>query len=63
MTTSSSPQMQQLEEEIKELKEQLKKYHLTASSEHDYDVKSHIIDKQNEMIELLIKQSEGKTPR
>lgn len=58
MTTSSSfsnPQIRQLEEEIKELRMQLKKPHLTKSSEQDYDIKSHIIDKQNEMIELLMK--------
>jgi hypothetical protein len=59
MTThhESSSKIKQIEEEIKELKEKLKKPHLTHSNEQDYDIKSHIIDKQNEMIELLMQQS------
>lgn len=58
MSTSpfTNPKIKQIEEEIKELREQLKKPHLTKSVEQDYDIKSHIIEKQNEMIELLIKE-------
>lgn len=52
METSSS-KIKQLESEINELKENLKKPHLTKDSEGDYDIKSQIIDKQNTMIELL----------
>jgi hypothetical protein len=51
-------QISQLEEEIDDLKMQLLKPHLLAKSpEQDLEVKSKIIDKQTEMIELLIKQS------
>ena len=54
-------QIKQLEEEIHQLKLELKaKSHLTMSSESDLDIKTHIIDKQNQMIELLIKQSAEK---
>jgi len=62
MTTSYStnPKMKQLEEEIKELKSQLKKPHLTKDSEGDYDIKSHIIDKQTEIIELLTEMANKK---
>lgn len=60
-TSAFSSQIKQLEEEIKQLKLELKsKKHLTLSSESDYDIKSHIIDKQNEMIELLIKHAAEK---
>lgn len=64
MTTPSnkplSSQIKLLEEEIKDLRNQLKTPHLTKSNEQDYDIKSHIIDKQNEMIELLMQQTEKK---
>jgi hypothetical protein len=43
----------ELQEEINGLKEELKKPHLTKNSEQDYAIKSKIIDKQNEIIELL----------
>ena len=45
------------EEEIKSLKKQMEKPHFIKSSEQDYDIKSHIIDKQNEIIELFIKRT------
>jgi hypothetical protein len=64
MTTPSSStlssQIKQLEEEINELKIHLEKYHFTKSPEQDFDVKTRIIEKQNEMIELLIREREGK---
>lgn len=53
-------QIKQMEEEIRVLKEELKKPHLTRDAEQDYDIKSRIIDKQNEMIELLLKQRDEK---
>lgn len=60
-TSSFLSQIKQLEEEIKQLKLELKaKNHLTLSSESDYDLKSHIIEKQNEIIELLMKQAAEK---
>jgi hypothetical protein len=59
----NSIQLKQLEEEIKMLRTELKKIHFAKSSEQDYDIKSQIIDKQNEMIELLIKQSEEKNEK
>ena len=62
METLSS-KIKQLEEEIKDLKVQLKKPHLIKSNEHDYDIKSHIIDKQNEMIELLMLQAAKRANR
>jgi len=49
----SHSRIKQLQQEIKELKESLSKPHLTKNSEQDYTIKSQIIDKQNEMIELL----------
>jgi len=55
MTTYSK--IKQIEAEIAALKENLKKPHLTKDSEGDYDIKSQIIDKQNEMIELLTEQA------
>lgn len=60
-THAFSSQIKQLEEEIQQLKLELKaKNHLTASSEQDFDLKSHIINKQNEIIELLIKMAAEK---
>jgi hypothetical protein len=60
-TSTFLSQIKQLEDEIKQLKLELKaKNHLISSSEQDYDLKSHIIDKQNAIIELLIKQSSEK---
>jgi hypothetical protein len=57
-----SVRIKQLEEEIDELKIHLQKYHLIETPEQDFDIKSLIINKQNEMIELLIKQrDENKT--
>lgn len=50
-------QINQLEDEINDLKMKLQEPHLAKSAEQDYDIKSQIIDKQNEMIELLIKLS------
>jgi hypothetical protein len=51
----------QLEEELQDLKQQLRKPHFfAASAEQDYEIKSKIIDKQNEMIELLLRQRDGK---
>lgn len=58
--SSSNPNIKQLEEEIKELRYQLKKPHLTKDSEGDYDIKSRIIDKQNELIDLLMQQTNNK---
>lgn len=60
-THAFSSQIKQLEEEIQQLKLELKaKNHLTSSSEQDFDLKSHIINKQNEIIELLIKMAAEK---
>lgn len=57
-TLTIEQQLKQIEKDIKVLKAQLLKPHLLAKSpEQDLDIKSKIIDKQNEMIELLIKQS------
>jgi hypothetical protein len=56
----SSLKIKQLEEEIETLREELKKLHFAKSSEQDYDIKSKIIDKQNEMIEMLIKERDSK---
>jgi hypothetical protein len=56
-----SQKIKKIEEEINILKAKLLVPHLTKSAEQDYDIKSIIIDKQNEMIELLIKQSEKNT--
>lgn len=50
-------QIKQIEKEIKPLKDQLLTPHFTKSAEHDYDIKSQIIDKQNQIIEILIKQT------
>jgi|GEM_PF-3462314 len=50
-------QIKQIEGEIIKLKKQLLKPHLTRSAEQDYNIKSQIIDKQNEIIELYIKLS------
>jgi hypothetical protein len=49
--------IQDIEEELNQLKIKLAEYHLIKSSEQDYDLKSQIIDKQNQIIELLIEQS------
>ncbi|HTA26467.1 MAG TPA: hypothetical protein VK809_01670 [Bacteroidia bacterium] len=46
--------IKQIQEEIAVLKEKMKKPHLTKDAEQDYDIKSLIIDKQAEIIELLI---------
>jgi phosphoribosylaminoimidazole carboxylase (NCAIR synthetase) len=59
MTTVS--RIRQIEEEIKTLKESLKKPHLIKDAEGDYDIKSQIIDKQNEMIELLTEMANRTT--
>jgi hypothetical protein len=48
--------IKQLKTEIAELKENLKKPHLTKDSEGDYEIKSQIIDKQNKIIEILTEQ-------
>jgi hypothetical protein len=56
METPSS-RIKQLESEINELKDSLKKPHLTKDLEGDYEIKSRIIDKQNEMIKLLTEQA------
>ena len=56
----SSSRIKELEEDINALKEELKKPHFTKSSEQDMDIKSRIIDTQNEMIELLLKQRDEK---
>ena len=61
MTTTSnhhqhSTEVQKLEEEIETLREELKRLHFSKSAEQDYDIKSRIIDKQTEMIDLLIKE-------
>ncbi len=47
-------QIKQIEGEIKKLKKQLLKPHFAKNAEQDYDIKSHIIDKQNEIIEMYI---------
>jgi hypothetical protein len=58
---ASSSKMKQLERDIAGLKaEQQSKIHLTKDAEQDYDIKSRIIDKQNQMIALFIKQRDGK---
>ena len=54
---TSQQKIKQIEEELKDLKHKLEKYHLTKSSEQDYEIKSHIIEKQNELIELLIEHA------
>ena len=43
-----------MDNEINELRALLPKQHFTRSAEHDHDIKSQIIQKQNQMIELLI---------
>lgn len=58
--TPHSSEIKKLEEEISELREELKKLHFAKSAEQDYDIKSKIINKQNEMIELLIKERDSK---
>ena len=59
--SSTFAHISKIEEELKQLRLELKaKNHLTQSSEADYDLKSQIIDKQNEMIELLIKLANNK---
>lgn len=54
-------QIKQIEEEVKTLKKELQKPHFAKSTEQDYDIKSHIIEKQNQMIELLIELSQKNT--
>ncbi len=57
---ASSSRMKQLERDIEGLKKEMLKPHLAKSEEQDYEIKSRIIDKQNQMIELLIKQRDWK---
>ena len=56
-------QIKQLETEIKILKKQLLKSHFVKNAEQDYDIKSHIIDKQNQIIELYIRQTKGNSKK
>ena len=56
--TTAQQQIKQIQEEIKSLKLELLKPHFTKSAEQDYDIKSEIIEKQNQMIELLVKLSD-----
>ncbi len=57
-TLALEQQIKHIEKDIKSLKAQLLKPHLLAKSpEQDLEIKSKIIYKQNEMIELLIRQS------
>ncbi len=56
---ASTPRMQQLEKDIAGLKSELLKPHFAKSQEQDYDIKSRLIDKQNQMIALLLKQRDG----
>ncbi len=49
-------QIQAIEDELKILKMHLHEPHFFGhSSSHDYDFKNQIIEKQNQMIELLIR--------
>ncbi len=52
----NTSKIKQIQEDIAVLKEELKKPHLTKDAEQDYDIKSLIIDKQAEIIELLTGQ-------
>jgi uncharacterized protein YfkK (UPF0435 family) len=62
-TPSKKSSLLTLEQQIQEIEEELKilNMHLHEpqffghASAHDYDIKSQIIEKQNQMIELLIK--------
>lgn len=57
---ASSSRMKQLERDIAGLKAELLKPHLAKSQEQDYDIKSRLIDKQTQMIALLLKQRDEK---
>lgn len=57
---TSSSRMKQLERDIAGLKAEMSKPHLTKDAEQDYEIKSRIIDKQSQMIALLLKQRDGK---
>lgn len=60
METGSNSQttlrVKELEEEINQLNIHLKRYHFTDTPEQDFDIKSQLINKQNELIEILMKQ-------
>ena len=56
---ASSSKIAQLEKDIAGLKTEMNKVHFAKSQEQDYDIKSRIIDKQNQMIALLIKQRDN----
>ena len=43
-------EIKQLQEELKQLKIKLTHPHIAKSQEDDYDIKSKIIDKQNQII-------------
>ena len=47
-----------LEEDLEQLKIKLTHAHFTHSNEHDYDIKSKIIEKQNQLIEILIRENQ-----
>ncbi len=56
LENANASKIKEIQQEIAVLKEELKKPHLTKDAEQDYDIKSLIIDKQAEIIELLIGQ-------
>jgi hypothetical protein len=60
MSLTMEQQLKNFDNEINELRALLPEQHLTKSDEHDYDIKSQIIQKQNQMIELLINKTKGK---
>jgi hypothetical protein len=51
--------IKELEDEIEQLKIKLTRAHFVRSNEQDYDIKSKIIEKQNKLIEILIKENEN----
>lgn len=51
--------IKELEDEIEQLKIKLTRAHFVRSNEQDYDIKSKIIEKQNKLIKILIKENEN----
>jgi hypothetical protein len=50
--------IRKLEEEIKELELKLHHPHLIKSAEEDYDIKSQIIKRQNEIISIYVVETQ-----
>ena len=51
-------EIKQLQEELKQLKIKLTHPHIAKSQEDDYDIKSKIIDKQNQIIDIYIRETD-----